>query len=213
MEHEILTMDTGWRGGFELEHKSRDGEVVWQGHAQNALCQEGERSILSYFFLGNMTHRPSSFHIGLGASDHTITATSGGGDAKMSEVHNPITSDPGAADNGYWPITIAASMVDEMVQLPEQQLILAGWPSITIDSMQTHDEVISSRQCEFTAITAWPTAVDRVHLIANDLEYILIGGGAIPLAVPKLIAFAQLDNPRTMLAGDTLRVTYKVKLQ
>ena len=123
----------GWRALYDFKHSDKNGNILWEDKAYNALTDEGESAILDIIFRG--ASAPSSFYFGLltGASPVPAETTTMSG---INEVSN--------TGEGYARIAVARNSTD--------------FPTLALDS---GDYQVSSltKQFENTdGVTSWDTA-------------------------------------------------------
>jgi len=161
-------MNKKLHGYFVIDHKDKNGNVIWHDEGFNNLADEGESAILDLFFRGGTA--PTAFSLALFNDTPVDTDTVAG-----------LTGEP--ATNGYARIALARDTTD--------------FPTLALDS---GDFMVTSKKVTFTASGGAIGPVTYAVLIAT------IGGAA------KLIAYKALSQARTLSDGETLDVTYKLKI-
>jgi hypothetical protein len=152
--------------------------------ADNALYDVGEQDILEVYF--RAATAPTGFYMGLLKSTYSIV-----------ETHTMVTVAPAtneltnASDGGY----------SARLALTRDN---TGWPTSALNG---GDWQISSAQVTWTATGAWTDTAGFLFLVAG-------GAATVGDTTGKLLAVAALSPTRQLQAsGDTLKVTYNVKLQ
>jgi hypothetical protein len=159
--------------------------VRWREDAHNALYDEGEFGILDICFRGGAA--PTTWYIGILfntlSSAPPETATLADIPVNTREPDN--VSCPGYSSRG-------AILRDSSSN---------GWPTLVLSG---GDYQITSKTVSWTALGNWSTPIRWMFLTTE---------GTPRNSTGKLFSLAQLSADRTVLSGDTLNITYNLKLQ
>lgn len=177
-----MKTDIKWCGNFEISCQNKDGRLKWQDKCKNALFNEGEYAILDIALRGGPA--PASWYLGL--MNNTLSPTP----AKDSTLTTLISYELNSGANlGY------------AARLPiNRDDTVNGWPSLIITS---GDYQVTSKTVTFSASGNWTDAVRWLFITTN---------GVVGDTTGLLIALAQLSVDRTIVGGDTLSLTYNIKL-
>jgi hypothetical protein len=172
-------------GVYHVECYDAQGNLKWVDDAPNALYDEGEFAILD-IALRNGT-APSAWYIGLLRNSlSSAPAESTTLSTIPVSTHEPQNSTEG----GY-----------SARQQVNRDNTSNGWPSLVLDA---GDYKATSKTVTWTATSDWPTPIRWIFLTTN---------GVVGDTTGKLISLAQLSVDRTLLNGDSLNITYSMKLQ
>lgn len=174
-------------GEYLVKCYDKDGNLKWSEVAHNALMNEGEFMILDVA-LRNGT-APAEFYIGL--YKNTLAALP----AETSTLASLNTAGPyeltNASDAGY-----------SARQTIARDATSSGWPTLALNS---GDYMATSKTVSWAATANWADTIRWIFLTTAS---------AVPAnTTGKLISIAQLTADRLLLDGDTLDITYTLKLQ
>lgn len=156
-------------GYFVIEHKDRNGNVIWRDEGYNNLADEGEQAMLDVFFRNG--NAPTAFALAL-FNDTPVD----------TDTVSSLTGEP-AATYGYARQALARNTTD--------------FPALALDS---GDYMVTSKVCTFSASGgSWGPVTYAVLIATID-------------SAAKLIAYKALSQSRTIADGESIDVTYKLKL-
>lgn len=158
-----------WEGIWEFEIRDKQGKILEKFKMQNALVDQGERSLLDTYFRSQ--NAPSQFFVRL-CND------------TMDETDTLITMQGEPVGNGYVPQILPRSS--------------SGFPTLELEE---GDYMIVSRDLEFTAEGGDITQVNTAFLATTFDNSGL------------LIAFVNLNTPKTINDGNSLIVRFKIKMK
>lgn len=173
-------------GVYHVECYDKDGNLKWSEDCPNALMDEGEFAILDIAFRGGTA--PSNWFIGLMKS--TLSALP----AETSTLATLNSAGPYELTNASDPGYSARQQVN-------RDATASGWPTLALD---TGDYKITSKTVSWTASGNWSDTIRWMFLTTV---------GTVGETTGKLISLSQLSADRTLLNGDTLNITYSLKLQ
>lgn len=173
-------------GYYHVEHRNAKGELLHEEDAPNALYDEGEFAILDIALRGGTA--PSNWFIGL------MKSTLSGAPAETSTLSSLNGAGPYELTNASDPGYSARAQVN-------RDATASGWPTLALNS---GDYQATSKSVVFTASGDWTDTVRWMFLTT----IVTVGD-----TTGKLISFAQLSADRTLKNGDTLTITYNLKLQ
>jgi hypothetical protein len=160
-------------------------ELLWEETATNALFDEGEFAILDIALRGGTA--PANWFIGLLKNSLASAPAETTTLTTLTTATYELTN---ASDPGY----TARQQVN-------RDGTAAGWPTLALD---VGDYKATSKTVSWTASGNWTDTVRWIFLTTV---------GTIPDATGKFISLAQLSADRTLLNGDTLNITYSLKMQ
>jgi hypothetical protein len=173
-------------GFYHVECYDKDGNLKWSEDAQNALMDEGEFAILDIALRGGTA--PANWFIGLMKNTLTVLP------AETSTLASLNTAGPyeltNASDAGY-----------SARQQVNRDATASGWPTLSLNG---GDYQATSKTVTWTATGNWADTVRWLFLTT----IVTVGD-----TTGKLISLAQLSADRTLLSGDSLNITYNLKLQ
>jgi hypothetical protein len=175
-------------GVYHLECYDKDGNLKWSEDAENALFDEGEFMILDVALRAGTA--PAQFNIGLFKSTLAAPAETSTLSALKTGTNYELTD---AANAGYG-TTTARKQVN-------RDATANGWPTL---SLNAGDYQATGKTVSWTATGNWADTVRWIFMTNQPDATDLTG---------KLYSVAQLSADRTLLNGDTLNVTYSLKLQ
>ncbi len=173
-------------GVYRVECCDAEGNLKWVEDAPNALYDEGEFAILDIALRGGTA--PSSWYIGLMSDDLTVAP------AETSTLSSLDGAGPYEPTNGQNPGYSARQAV-------ARDATASGWPTLALDS---GDFKATAKTVTWTASGNWTKVIRWIFLTTI---------GTVGETTGKLISLAQLSADRTLLNGDSLSVTYSLKLQ
>lgn len=173
-------------GLYTVECRDQDGNLRWAEEVQNALYDEGEFALLDIALRGGTA--PASWHIGLFASTLTAAPVE---TSTLAALKSPTNYElDNTAEPGY-----------SARQTVNRDATANGWPTLALDG---GDFRATAKTVSWTASANWTKTVRWIFLTTV---------GTVSDTTGKLISVAQLSADRTLLNGDTLNVTYSLKLQ
>ncbi len=175
-------------GVYHVECFDKDGNLKWSEDAQNALYDEGEFMILDVALRGGTA--PGNFFIGLLKS----TLASPAETSTLANLKSPTEYELLNANEPGYGTTTARKQVN-------RDATANGWPTLTLAS---GDYQATAKTVSWTASGNWTSTVRWIFLTDNADQANTSG---------KLFSVAQLSADRTLLNGDTLNITYSLKLQ
>lgn len=162
-----------------------DGISRWSETISNTVYDEGEYMILDVMFRNGTA--PSAYYMGLMKSTLPLPAET----ATLASLKSPTNYElDNGGDPGY-----------SIRQTINRDATASGWPTLVLDS---GDYMITSKTVSWTATGDWTDIVKYLFLTSV---------ASVADTTGKLISLAQLSTPRTVYSGDTLNVTYNLKLQ
>lgn len=171
-------------GVYHVECYGSDGNMKWTEDAPNALYDEGEFMILDVALRGGTA--PANFFIGLLKNSLATAPVETSTLASLPvSTHEPTN----ATEPGY-----AAR------QQVNRDATASGWPTLVLNS---GDHQATSKTVSWTASANWTGTLRWIFLTSITTVADTTG---------KLFSLAQLSADRTLLSGDTLQVTYSLKL-
>lgn len=173
-------------GYYHIEHRNAAGELLHEEDAPNALMDEGEFAILDIALRAGTA--PANWFIGLMKNTLTVLP------AETSTLATLNSAGPYELTNGSDPGYSARAQVN-------RDATANGWPTLALNS---GDYQATSKSVVFTASSNWTDTVRWMFLTTVSTVGDTTG---------KLISLAQLSADRTLLSGDTLTITYNLKLQ
>lgn len=221
-----------WIGVYHFKHLDAQGNVIAEWESNNSLADEGEKLFLDVVLRGGTA--PVEFYLGL--SDSTSTCS-------IVDTDTIITASAGEpTTNGYtrqliersstgWP-TLALDAGDYQATASTETFSAGGswgpvycayittaksngtvWAASTAYSLNAFARPTTFAGYVYEATTAGTSGT------AEPTWNTTIGGTTTDGTVTwttrlaKLISYTALSTGRTLAAGETLQVTYKVKLQ
>lgn len=179
-------MKKGLCGYYDIECIGADGQVRWsEKNVENAVYDEGEQLILDLALRAATT---VTWYIGL-LRDSLAAAPA----ETVTLTTLPVS--PNEPVNATSPGYSARGTV-------LRDGTASGWPTLALDS---GDYMATSKTVSWTASGDWLSPIKWMFLTTAS---------ATPQdTTGKVVSIAQLSANRTVLNGDTLNVTYKLKLQ
>jgi hypothetical protein len=175
-------MSNSFAGVYSVECVGADGALKWSEECDNAVFDEGEQLILDLALRGASL---GSWYMGLLKTSLTPTPAETSTLATLPvSTHEPIN----ATEPGYTRGAIARDST------------ASGWPTLALSS---GDFEATTKVVSFTASGNWTGSIRWLFLTTDSTVQGTTG---------KLVSLAQLSADRTLLSGDTLNVTYKLKL-
>lgn len=171
-----------WNGVFSVKCTGQDGTVKWEESAHNALFNEGEYAILDIAMRGGTA--PSNWYIGLMKNTLTSIPAESSNLASLSSYE----LSPGQ-NSGY----------SSRAQI-NRDATADGWPTLILTS---GDYQLTSKTVTFNASGNWTDTVRWFFLTTN---------GTAGDTTGLLISLAQLSADRTLVSGDSLAISYNIKL-
>jgi hypothetical protein len=172
-------------GIYHVECRDQDGNLKWSEDAPNALYDEGEFAILDIALRAGSA--PASWYIGLLKTSLGSAPAETATLATLPVATHELTN---ASDPGY-----------SARQAVARDATASGWPTLALNG---GDYQVTSKQVSWTASSNWTDTVRWIFLTTV---------GTVGDTTGKLISLAQLSADRLLLSGDTLQVTYSLKLQ
>lgn len=174
------------QGTWDVQCHDKDGNLLWTDKVENAVYDEGEFAILDIAFRAGTA--PANWYFGLLrnslAAAPAETATLAAGAGNIAVPTNEAIN---ATEAGYARILVERSNT--------------GWPTLALSG---GDYQLTSKSVVWTASGNWPTPIRWLFVTTIATSQDTTG---------KLISLAQLSADRTLGNGDTLTVTYSLKLQ
>lgn len=173
-------------GLYRVECRDSAGNLKWAEECQNALYDEGEFAILDIALRAGTA--PASWYLGLMKNSLNLAP------AETSTLASLNTAGPYELTNGSDPGYAARLAV-------ARDATASGWPTLVLAS---GDYQATSKTVTWTATGNWSDTVRWVFMTTV---------GTAGETTGKLISLAQFAADRTLLNGDSLNVTYSLKLQ
>jgi hypothetical protein len=172
-------------GYYSVQCFDKSGLLKWTDLCQNQLYNEGQYALLDIGLRGGSA--PTQWAIGL--FDNSLVALPD----KDSTLASLDSAGPYEFNN-----------VDDPGYSARQQInrdgTASGWPTLELSG---DDEQATSKTVTFTATADWTHIVNWMFLTTVV---------SIPDTTGLLISIAELSAERTVLNGDSLNITYNLKL-
>lgn len=171
-------------GVYDVKCFDKDGNLKWEESCDNAVYDGGEQLILDIALRGAAA--PASWYIGLLKNSLTALPAE---TTTMTGLTLATNEPASGTEPGY------------ARQAVNRDATAGGWPTLALDA---GDYMATSRTVTFTASGAWTGTIRHMFLTTTSPTADATG---------VLVSAAQLSQDRLLANGDSLNVTYRLKLQ
>lgn len=139
-----------WLGIWEIEHRDKDGNVIWSDVIENALADEGENNILDAYFRGQ--NAPSTFYLAL--FNDTPVETDTMADLQGEPSGNGYARQELERNTTGWP-TLELDSGDYMVTSKQANFSASGgsWGPVTYMVLTTTASGTSGKLLAYVALS------------------------------------------------------------